>query len=447
VRAGHSEALTLAARYIKHLTVETPAVRRTESPEQTALYLKHQLETMGLATEVIRQEGGQPNLVARLEAAAGASSGGALLLTAALDPVPGRDSYGIAPAAVFSALLAAIAAYEAGTRAGAAPPPSGGRRQIVLALTTEGAMDEPESGLAWLASSGMAGADRLAGALTCGGLSFRLMDKGYLSYCYAGFGQATVRVAAVSGAHGDGASLPAWQGRPVGGEHPIVLLARSLAELGRWETPVHVTPAFQQYVEALAAPLSPPHSAHVRSLLNPLMTREAAAHIASDEDSRALIIGQSSNSYIPTGLAVSCGEDGRVHSAETRIDCTLLPGQSAVSARRELEELFRARGLPVDGNGACRLEVSAVGELPWTESPAQSDLTRALHRAMRRKRPGTTLVPAMGYCGPGIRTLRLAGVPVYGFFPGAAELDGPGLEPCVSILWEAVTSFACGREQ
>lgn len=445
LQAGKPDALALAVRFLRRLSGEVSGAQHPETGAGNAAeYLQSQLGACGLKADVIEHEPGRPNLIARL-AASGPAGDGALLLTTPLDPPTGagRDPSDMAPAAVFAAIVAAAGAKDG-------DPNAGSRREIILALTTEGFGTGAQSGLAWFAANHLSAA-RPAGVLTCGGAPLRLMDKSYLAYVCAGFGRTVLRVAARGGARDDLDSLPAGQGRPVGDQHPIVMLARAIAELGRWESPVHVTPAFQQCVEAMASAQSPPESAHVRSLLNPLMTRDAAAHITGDLTSRALLMAQSSNSYVPVGLSAVCGEGGQVHSAETTIECRLLPGQSADSAQRELEDLFRARGLPLGGRDGCQLEISTSGELPSVESPAQSDLTRAMHRAMRRRRPGTALVPMMGECGAGVRSLRGLGIPVYGFFPATTEGGGTGtrLELAVSVLSEVLGSFAysCLRPQ
>ncbi len=462
MQVRQSDLLALAARYCKQLAAPPAASSSPGAPDiaAAAACLEQDLGSCGVAARIHQHGPGRISLVARLPAARpsgtvtppfghAAPVNGPLLLTAALDR-DGTGAFGRAPAAVFAAIAAQIGRMGLELR-----------RDVFLTLTAGEGLDRGGFDRARLPAdhAGEIEAIKAGAALTGGGWSLRVMGRSFQAYQHAELGRAVFHLIA-RGSPGHGCP---------DGNHPIILLGKALAALGQWECPVHVTPGFQACVEALAAPHTIPASSYVRSLLNPLLTREAVSRVVRDPRTKSRLMAQASNSFRPTSLSALCSQEGQPGSAEATIECRLLPGQTAATARAELEELLRGSELPTRESDGCWLDLITAGESPALESPPHTELTRAMERALRRRRPGIALVPVMDAADTGAGHLRSLGIPVYGFFPGtfAAPRSGEGrpagrradaaskggeprsprgLELAANVLWDVVALYAGASE-
>lgn len=412
-----------------------------------ARYLQSELRAAGVHSRILESEPGRGNLLACLPASVPAAEAGPpLLLLAHLDTVPadhfrwqydpwggvvrdgwvwGRGALDCkGPAAVFAALLAWLRARR-GVR----------HRDVVLAATADGESGG-RLGIGWLARAHPHELRAGAALAQGGGWPMQAYGTTYYTYQAADKGTAQVRITAHGRAgHGD---MPCRR-------NPIYLLGRALAVLAEAELPPHVTPCFQGFVEALARPQSGVARSQIRSLLSPLLTSEAARHIAEGEGQHAILAALARNTFCPT--AVRAGLPGRLspHAAEASLDCRILPGQTAASLKAELEAVLSAQGLPFAGpDRRSGLEIEARAEIDPSESPPGTYLAQLMERALRQRLPGAHLVPVAGPASSGMRFLRAGGTIGYGFFPVLSEVDLTAVHGTDERISQDSLDFAAG---
>jgi acetylornithine deacetylase/succinyl-diaminopimelate desuccinylase-like protein len=191
-----------------------------------------------------------------------------------------------------------------------------------------------------------------------------------------------------------------------------------MAAADRLELPVHLTPHFEAFVEALASTQRRPAASHIRSLLSPLITEQAARRLVRDPAQRAELLAGAHNAVKPL-LLHSTGIPGRViDQTEAVLTALLLPGQSLDSLTDELGAAMRKAGLPIASPRrphGLRLQAESVRAA--TASPTNHELLAVIATAVARQRPGATLAPITSGAPTSCRLPRLAGTPAYGFFP------------------------------
>jgi acetylornithine deacetylase/succinyl-diaminopimelate desuccinylase-like protein len=391
-----------------------------------ARYLESELWSSGVGSRVLEPEPGRGSLLARVPAnVPAAEAGPPLFLLAHLDTVPADplrwqyDPFGgvmrdgwvwgrgaidcKGPAAVFASLLAWLRGRR-GPR----------YRDVALAATADGEF-AGRLGLGWLARTHPDELLADAAIAQGGGWPMNVHGQTYYTYQAADKGSVQVRITAY-GQAGHGA-MPCPRSA-------IFLLSRALAVLADTELPTHVTPCFQGFVEALARPQSGFARSQIRSLLSPLLTSEAAGHVAEAEVHQSVIAALARNTFCPT--AVRAGLQGWVSpdTAEASLDCRVLPGQTPASLKSELEGALLARGLPFAGQDRkWGLEIEARPEVDPSESPPGTELAALMERALRRRLPSAHLVPITSAASSGMRFLRANGTLGYGFFPLLPEVD------------------------
>ena len=421
-----------------------------------ARYLLSELGQEGINGRIYEPSPGRGSLVARLPADYPDGSGPILLLahldTVAADakrwrhdPLGGEiidgelwgrgalDCKG--PAAVWAALMVGL--RRTGVRR---------RREIILAATADGERGG-NLGIGWIAAN-FPSEVRCAAALTQGGgWPLRVLGKTYYTYQIAEKGAVTVKM----NAHGRAGHA----GSPSTMNNAILLLGQALSALAGADLPVHVAPGFQSFVERLAAPHSSPASSHIRSLLSPLLSKEAARYIAASPRQRALLMALGRNTICPTMVSGGSRTWVSPDLAVATLDARILPGQTAETLLGELDELLTGQGIPFAGrDGPYGLELTATQETAPSESPPQTPLARAIERALARCEPAAHLVPIMTTASSGARFLRALGGTAYGFFPTLPEVDLTtvhglderislaSLELAMQVVWEVLCAYA-----
>ena len=202
-----------------------------------------------------------------------------------------------------------------------------------------------------------------------------------------------------------GTSTHASMPRP---DNAIFALARALAKISAYETPLSLTPSTRRFFETLAKTSQPPMSGYFSDLLGTDSARAARAdrEISKDPLLHALL----RNTLAP--VLMSAGFRGNVipGSAEATINARLVPGTKPEDIVRELERVI----------GDSTVEVRASNTIPWAQGLAPSsentDLYRALEKAARQQF-SAEVTPYLFQAGTDAPTWRTRGIPVYGIYP------------------------------
>jgi len=202
-----------------------------------------------------------------------------------------------------------------------------------------------------------------------------------------------------------GTSTHASMPRP---DNAIFALARALAKISAYETPLMLTPSTRRFFETLARTSEPPMSGYFADLLG---TDSARLNRADREISRdPLLHALMRNTLAP--VLMSAGFRGNVipGSAEATINARLIPGTKPEDIVRELERVI----------GDSTVDVRASNTVLWAQGLAPSsentDLYRALEKSARQQF-SAAVTPYLFQAGTDAPTWRSRGIPVYGIYP------------------------------
>jgi acetylornithine deacetylase/succinyl-diaminopimelate desuccinylase-like protein len=181
-------------------------------------------------------------------------------------------------------------------------------------------------------------------------------------------------------------------------------MARAVTAITGSRLPVHVTPAVERMVEAIADELDGETGALVRELLDPERTDEVLEALGPEAEMLDALLH---NTAAPT--VVRGGDKENVIPGEVTLtlDCRLLPGQTADDLGRELR-----RVIPDDV--AYEFEARR-----YEQFPAETDfgLFDLLADTLEAADPEGTVVPFVLPGGTDGRHLARVGVQSYGFTP------------------------------
>jgi acetylornithine deacetylase/succinyl-diaminopimelate desuccinylase-like protein len=208
-----------------------------------------------------------------------------------------------------------------------------------------------------------------------------------------------------------GTSTHASMPRP---DNAIFALARALAKISAYETPLTLTPSTRRFFGTLARTSQPPMAGHFADLLGTDSARVARAdrEISKDPLLHALL----RNTLAP--VLMNAGFRGNVipGSAEATINARLIPGTKPDDIVRELERVI----------ADSTVEVRASNTVPWAQGLAPSsedtDLYRALEKAARQQF-SAEVTPYLFQAGTDAPTWRSRGIPVYGIYPYPIDAD------------------------
>ena len=191
-------------------------------------------------------------------------------------------------------------------------------------------------------------------------------------------------------------------------DNAIFALARALAKISAYETPLLLTPSTRQFFQTLAKTSQPPMSGYFADLLG---TDSARVNRADREISKdPLLHSLMRNTLAP--VLMSAGFRGNVipGSAEATINARLIPGAKAEDVVRDLRRVI----------ADSTIEVRVSNTIPWPQGLAPSsqdtDLYRALERAARQQF-SAEVTPYLFQAGTDAPTWRSRGIPVYGIYP------------------------------
>ena len=240
------------------------------------------------------------------------------------------------------------------------------------------------------------------------------------------------------------------RGTPGHGSQPhddsaVVKLVRLVERMMRTPLPVHLTPAFERYLEAIAAAQPPELAAQLRAVLDPAQTAAAIDALPLPENFRRGLRAQVRNTLTPTILRA--GEQINVipSHAEAQFDARILPGWTNEQFLAELHAHL--------GDDAAEIELIEP-TLPL-DAPTGGPLWDAIVDVLRERDPTGVPIPTLLTGGTDAKHIATLGTTVYGFAPGLHPTDWSGihghdehihiasLEWGTRTLYEVVARF-CG---
>jgi acetylornithine deacetylase/succinyl-diaminopimelate desuccinylase-like protein len=393
------EAIALLQGLIRINTTNPPG-----NEQAAAEYLAEVLSREGLAPQLLSAEPGRTCLIARLS---GRGERGPLLLQGHTDVVPAdpaewsRPPFGgeIADGCVWGrgaldmkgTVVMQLMAIVLAKRLGLRP-----RGDIIFCAVP----DEETGGFlgaGWLVDNHPDLVRAEASVSEVGGFSLYMGDTVYypLQVTEKVGCQVRLRVTGQSG-HG---SQPIRDGA-------MAKSARVLEALTRSRLPMHVTPAAEQFIRALAE--SQPQ---LLSLLDPLRVGGALAELGAAGRMFEAILH---NTASPTVIQGGSKTNVIPGSVEITLDGRLLPGQTSEEFLRELHDLI--------GDDAEVVEVRHTPSL--TEAPLGGFFDE-LVRIIEELEPGARAVPALVTGITDARHFARLGTPTYGFAPVKLRRDMP----------------------
>jgi acetylornithine deacetylase/succinyl-diaminopimelate desuccinylase-like protein len=191
---------------------------------------------------------------------------------------------------------------------------------------------------------------------------------------------------------------------PLGDRNPVPRLARAIARVAAWQTPLRLSPAVERFFKAQALDAE---GAGRRWLADPraaLLSPAGRAWLVAEPERNALL----RNTISPTVLAGSDKTNTIPQVASVDLDIRLLPDEDPVAFRRELERII--------GDSLVRLsDIAPI--TPRYDAPLDTELFRAIERVAGRLLPG---VPVATPVSPGATdrpTYAGAGLVAYGVDP------------------------------
>jgi acetylornithine deacetylase/succinyl-diaminopimelate desuccinylase-like protein len=399
-RAVGREAAALLSQYVAINTTNPPG-----NELQAAQWLKAVLARDGIEAQLFEPQPGKANLYARL---AGDGSGRALILLHHMDVVvasPEVWKVGPFSGAVqdgylwgrgvldmkgegITELLTLLTLRRAGVAL---------KRDVILLATAD---EEVSAGVgaAWIVEHHPE-LVRDAEFLINEGGTIRVGASGRIEYYGVGTTEKSPFWLAVTarGTAGHGS-------RPTP-DNPVHRLVRALNRIASYQTPLVVTPAVERYLRDLSA-IEPDAArrAWLADVRAALRDSGAARALTADLTYNALL----RNTISITGLAGSDQTNVIPPVARASLDVRLLPGQDPQAFLAELVRVV----------GDTDIAITAQGPTwPATESPAETELFRAIVAAARERAPGAlvTTPPQSGFTDS--HYFRQLGIVSYGLSP------------------------------
>jgi len=193
-------------------------------------------------------------------------------------------------------------------------------------------------------------------------------------------------------------------------DNPVPHLARVLARIAAWETPVRVTPAVDRFFKSQAQAETGEHRRWLAGAATALKSRRGRAWLLSEPERNALL----RNTISPTVLVGSNKTNTIPAEASAELDIRLLPDEDTLTFRRELLRVIADTGVTV----------SLIGDIPRRFSaPLDTELARAIEATGKRLLPGVPFATAVGTGASDRPYYASAGIICYGIDPYLVELE------------------------
>ena len=191
-------------------------------------------------------------------------------------------------------------------------------------------------------------------------------------------------------------------------DNPVPRLARAVARLAAWETPVRVIPAVHRFFRAQAANESGDARRWLLDAGAALRTPRGRAWLLGDPSRNALL----RNTVTPTVLAGSPKTNIIPPVATAEVDIRLLPDEDTTRFAGELRRVI--------ADPAVRVEV-LPGVTPEYSAPLGTALVRAVERAVAELVPGAPVATPLEAGASDRPTYSQLGVATYGVDPFLVE--------------------------
>jgi acetylornithine deacetylase/succinyl-diaminopimelate desuccinylase-like protein len=193
-------------------------------------------------------------------------------------------------------------------------------------------------------------------------------------------------------------------------DNPVPHLARVLARIAAWETPIRVTPAVDRFFKAQAQAETGQHRIWLQDAAAALRTKRGRAWLLSEPERNALL----RNTISPTVLVGSNKTNTIPAEASAELDIRLLPDQDTLSFRRELLRVI----------ADTSISLSLIGDIPRRFSaPLDTELARVVERVGKQMLPGVPFATAVGTGATDRPYYASAGITCYGIDPYLVELE------------------------
>jgi acetylornithine deacetylase/succinyl-diaminopimelate desuccinylase-like protein len=187
--------------------------------------------------------------------------------------------------------------------------------------------------------------------------------------------------------------------------NPVPRLARIIARIAAWETPVRLTPAVERYFKAQSHQETGRARAWLGDPATALRTREGRAWLLNNPERNALL----RNTISPTVLVGSDKINSIPAQASVDLDIRLLPDQDPEAFKQEL--------LRVIGDSGARLTQFKSGLSPRYNAPLNTQMVRAIERTVGRLLPGIPIATPINTGGSDRPYYADAGIICYGLAP------------------------------
>jgi acetylornithine deacetylase/succinyl-diaminopimelate desuccinylase-like protein len=193
-------------------------------------------------------------------------------------------------------------------------------------------------------------------------------------------------------------------------DNPVPHLARVLARIAAWQTPVRLTPAVDRFFKAQAKAETGQHRRWLEDAASALKSPRGRAWLLSEPERNALL----RNTISPTVLVGSNKTNTIPPEASAELDIRLLPDQDTLAFRRDLLRAI----------ADTSVTLSLIGDIPRRFSaPLDTDLSRAIERTASRLLPGIPFATAVGTGASDRPYYAAAGLICYGIDPYLVELE------------------------
>ena len=192
--------------------------------------------------------------------------------------------------------------------------------------------------------------------------------------------------------------------------NPVPHLARVLARISAWETPLRLTLAVDRFFKAQAQAETGQHRIWLNNAAAALRSKQGRVWLLSEPERNALL----RNTISPTVLVGSNKINTIPAEASAELDIRLLPDQDTLTFRRELLRV-------IDDSS---VSLSLVGDIPRRFSaPLNTELARVVEQVAREMLPGVPFGPAVGTGATDRPYYASAGITCYGIDPYLVELE------------------------
>lgn len=196
-------------------------------------------------------------------------------------------------------------------------------------------------------------------------------------------------------------------------DNAIFALARGMAKISAYETPLVVSPSTRRFFLALAKTSSPPMSQYYRDVVggDPVKARRADSIVSRDPLLHSLL----RNTIAPVIINGGFRNNVIPGSAQAMINFRMVPGSDPAALVETLKK--------VAGDPGLEFSIGTRAYVPAPESPDTTALYRALEKAARATFPGAEVTPYLFQASTDAGAWRSRGVPVYGIYPYPIDAD------------------------